>query len=107
REKVRAAAKNKGSKASGLSTMNDNALARLVVNELTAAEVQQREVFIEIKRREVEYREREVTTTEYRAQQEDIRLYLQLYDHLTEDQRLAMDEIWAKIQAKYNLRVYV
>ncbi|GKG01637.1 hypothetical protein Tco_0306342, partial [Tanacetum coccineum] len=66
---------------------------KLVVNELTAAEVQQREVFIQIKRREVEYREREVTTTEYRAQQEDIRLYLQLYDHLTEDQRLAMDEI--------------
>ncbi|GJY02069.1 hypothetical protein Tco_0360221 [Tanacetum coccineum] len=76
REKVRAAAKNKGSKASGSSTMNDNALARLVVNELTAAKVQQCEAFIEIKRREVECREREVTTTEYRAQQEDIRLYL-------------------------------
>ncbi|GJY02071.1 hypothetical protein Tco_0360223 [Tanacetum coccineum] len=49
REKSRAAAKNKGSKASGSSTMNDNALARLVVNELTTAEVQQREAFIEIK----------------------------------------------------------
>ncbi|GKA03069.1 hypothetical protein Tco_0675850 [Tanacetum coccineum] len=31
-------AKNKGSKPSGSSTMNDDALARLMVTELTAAE---------------------------------------------------------------------
>ncbi|GJX29420.1 hypothetical protein Tco_0237499 [Tanacetum coccineum] len=104
RDKARAAAKNKGSKASGSSTMNDDALARLVVNELTTAEVQQREAFIEIKRREVECREREVAATEYRAQQEDLKFYLEPYDHLTGDHRLAMDEIRAKIKAKYNLQ---
>ncbi|GJX60842.1 hypothetical protein Tco_0292232 [Tanacetum coccineum] len=104
RDKARAAAKNKGSKASGSSTMNDDALARLMVNEMTSAEVQQREAFMELKRREVECREREIAATEYRAQQEDIKLYLSPYDHLTGEQRLAMDEIRAKIKAKYNLQ---
>ncbi|GJR45580.1 hypothetical protein Tco_1313683 [Tanacetum coccineum] len=80
RDKARAAAKNKGSEASGSSTMNDNALARLMVNEMSSAEVQQREAFMELKRREVECREREIAATEYRAKQEDIRLYLQPYD---------------------------
>ncbi|GJZ07464.1 glutathione S-transferase T3-like protein [Tanacetum coccineum] len=60
RDKAKAAAKNKGSKASASLTMNDDALARLVVNEMTAAEVEQREAFIELKRREVECREREL-----------------------------------------------
>nr|GEU80940.1 hypothetical protein [Tanacetum cinerariifolium] len=83
--------------------MNDDALARLVVNEMTVAEVQQRKAFIELKRREVECRERVIAAAEYRAQQ-DIRLYLQPYDHLTEEQRLTMDEIRAKIKAKYNLQ---
>ncbi|GJY57553.1 hypothetical protein Tco_0456668 [Tanacetum coccineum] len=83
RDKARAAAKNKGSKASGSSTMNDDALARLVVNEMTTAEVEQREAFIELKRREVQCREREIAATEYRAQQEDMKLYLQPYDHFT------------------------
>ncbi|GKA33738.1 glutathione S-transferase T3-like protein [Tanacetum coccineum] len=104
RDKAKAAAKNKGSKASGSSTMNDDALARLMVTEMTAAEVAQREKFMELKMREVECREREIAATEYRAQQEDIKLYLQPYDHLTGDQRLAMDEIRAKIKAKYNLQ---
>ncbi|GJZ62157.1 transposon ty3-G gag-pol polyprotein [Tanacetum coccineum] len=89
--------KSSGSRAS--STMNDDALARLVVNEMTAAEVEQREAFIELKRREVECREREIAATEYRAQQEDMKLYLQPYDHLTGEQRLAWDEIRAKIKA--------
>ncbi|GJU92281.1 hypothetical protein Tco_1304704 [Tanacetum coccineum] len=86
RDKAKAAAKNKGSKASGSSTMNDDALARLMVTEMTAAEVAQREKFMELKMREVECREREIAATEYRAQQEDIKLYLQPYDHLTGDQ---------------------
>ncbi|GKB89342.1 hypothetical protein Tco_0961614 [Tanacetum coccineum] len=60
-------AKNKGSKASGSSTMNDDALARLMVTELTAAEVAQREKFMELKRREVECREREIAAAKYRA----------------------------------------
>ncbi|GJR58539.1 glutathione S-transferase T3-like protein [Tanacetum coccineum] len=101
---ARAAAKNKWSKASASSTMNDDALARLVVNEMTAAEVEQREKFIKLKRREVECREREIATTEYRAQQEDMKLYLQPYNHLTGEQRLAWEEIRAKIKAKYNLQ---
>ncbi|GJZ67471.1 hypothetical protein Tco_0630711 [Tanacetum coccineum] len=50
-------AKNKGSKASGSSTMNDDALARLMVTELTSAEVAQREKFMELEKREVECRE--------------------------------------------------
>ncbi|GKC57462.1 hypothetical protein Tco_1085060, partial [Tanacetum coccineum] len=91
RDKARAAAKNKGSKASGSSTMNDDALARLVVNEMTTVEVEQCEAFIELKRREVQCREREIAATEYQAQQEDMKLYLQPYDHFTGEQRLAWD----------------
>ncbi|GJS58102.1 hypothetical protein Tco_0652886 [Tanacetum coccineum] len=104
RDKARAAAKNKRSKALGSSTINDNALARLMVNEMTAAEIEQRDAFMELKMREVECREREITATKYRAQQEDIKLYLLPYDHLTGEQRLAMDEIRAKIKATYNLQ---
>nr|GEX81345.1 hypothetical protein [Tanacetum cinerariifolium] len=48
--------KNKRSKASGSSTMNDDALARLMVTEMTATEVAQREQFMELKMREVECR---------------------------------------------------
>nr|GEY74163.1 hypothetical protein [Tanacetum cinerariifolium] len=44
--------KNKGSKASGSSTMNDDALARLMVTEMTATEVAQRGKFMELKMRE-------------------------------------------------------
>ncbi|GKB93529.1 reverse transcriptase domain-containing protein, partial [Tanacetum coccineum] len=73
RDKARVAAKNKGSKASRSSTMNDDALARLMVNEMTAAEIEQRDAFMELKRREVECREREIEATKYRAQQEDIK----------------------------------
>ncbi|GJR99274.1 hypothetical protein Tco_0315783 [Tanacetum coccineum] len=94
--------KSSGSRAS--STMNDDALARLVVNEMTTVKVEQREAFIELKRREVECREREIAAMEYRAQQEDMKLYLQSYDHLTGEQRLAWDEVRAKIKAKYNLQ---
>ncbi|GKE50062.1 hypothetical protein Tco_1481320 [Tanacetum coccineum] len=88
----------------GSSTMNDDALARLMVNEMTAAEIEQRDAFMELKRREVECREREIAATKYRAQQEDIKLYLQPYDHLTGEQRLTINEIRAKIKAKYNLQ---
>nr|GEX77290.1 zinc finger, CCHC-type [Tanacetum cinerariifolium] len=77
---------------------------KLVVNEMTAAEVEQRKAFIELKRREVECREREIAAMEYRAQQEDMKLYLQSYDHLTRKQRLAWDEIRTKIKAKYILK---
>ncbi|GJW15217.1 arginine--tRNA ligase, chloroplastic/mitochondrial [Tanacetum coccineum] len=53
------ARKNKGSKASGSSTINEDALARLVVTEMTSQEKKERLAFIDIKRREVECRERE------------------------------------------------
>ncbi|GKG06724.1 hypothetical protein Tco_0329693, partial [Tanacetum coccineum] len=69
----------------------------------TVFEITQREKFMELKRREVECREREIATAEYRAQQEDMRLYFQPYEHLTGDQRLAMDVIRAQIKAKGNL----
>ncbi|GJV24617.1 hypothetical protein Tco_1377312 [Tanacetum coccineum] len=104
RDKAKAAGKNKGSKALGSSTMNDDALASLMVTEMTTQEKEQREIFLEIKRRDVECREREVATQEYRQEQEDIRFYLRPYDHLTGDHRMTMDEVRAKIKAKYNLQ---
>ncbi|GJW38532.1 hypothetical protein Tco_0064377 [Tanacetum coccineum] len=89
--------KNKGSKSAGSSNVNEDALARLMVTEMTAHEKEERLAFLDIKRREVECREREI-------EQQDMRFYLQPYDHLTGDQRKAMDEIRAKIKAKYNLQ---
>ncbi|GJW23636.1 glutathione S-transferase T3-like protein [Tanacetum coccineum] len=65
RDKARAAGKNKGSKALGSSSVNEDALARLMVIEMTAQEKEQREKILEIKMREVECREREVATQEY------------------------------------------
>ncbi|GJZ05311.1 ABC transporter B family member 15-like protein [Tanacetum coccineum] len=56
--------------------MNDDELARLMVTEMTAQEKEQREAFLEIKRREVECRKREIAAQEYRQRQEDIRLYV-------------------------------
>ncbi|GKD46870.1 hypothetical protein Tco_1271515 [Tanacetum coccineum] len=85
RDKARATGKNKGSKASRSSTMNDDALVR-------------------DQKGEVECREREVAATKYRQQQKDIRFYLHSYDHLTRGQRMAKDEAKAKIKAKYKLQ---
>ncbi|GJW19093.1 hypothetical protein Tco_0026529 [Tanacetum coccineum] len=78
RDKARNAAKKKGSResrASGSSSMNDEAFARLMVTEMTSQEKEQREAFLEIKRREVECRKRE-------------------------DARFAMEELRAEIKAK-------
>ncbi|GKD12521.1 hypothetical protein Tco_1196928 [Tanacetum coccineum] len=88
----------------GSSSMNDDALARLMVTEITDQEKEERLAFIGIKRREVECHEREVAAQGYRARQEDIRFYLLPYDHLTGEQRMAMDEARAVIKAKYNLQ---
>nr|GEU70608.1 hypothetical protein [Tanacetum cinerariifolium] len=98
RDKARAAAKkNKGTKSSASSSVNDDALARLMVTEMTAQEKQERLAFLGIKRREVECREQEI-------EQQDVRLYLQPYNHLTEDQQKAMNAVRARIKAKYNLK---
>ncbi|GJT11888.1 hypothetical protein Tco_0858930 [Tanacetum coccineum] len=70
---------------------------------MTAQEKEQHEAYLEIKMREVECREREVAATEYRREQEDIRFYLQPYDHFIGEQRMTMDAVRAKIKAKYNL----
>nr|GEV14049.1 UBN2 domain-containing protein [Tanacetum cinerariifolium] len=86
RDKTRGAWKNKGSKASGSSSVNRDALARLMVAEMTAQEKEERLAFLKIEIREVECHEREI-------EQQDMRFYLQPYDHLTGDQRNAMDEI--------------
>ncbi|GKB91306.1 hypothetical protein Tco_0963578, partial [Tanacetum coccineum] len=104
RDKARAAGKNKGTKVSGSSTMNDDALARFMETKMTAQEKEERLAIIEIKKREVKCRKREVAAQEYRACQEDIRFYLQPYDHLTGDQRMAMDEAKVAIKEKYNLQ---
>ncbi|GKD22017.1 hypothetical protein Tco_1223720 [Tanacetum coccineum] len=98
RDKARAAGrKNKGSKPTRSSTLNEDEMARLMVTEMTAQEKEERLAFLDMKRREVECREPEL-------EQQDMRFYLQPYDHLTGDQRKAMDEIRAKIKAKYNLQ---
>ncbi|GJX08044.1 hypothetical protein Tco_0195976 [Tanacetum coccineum] len=44
-----------------------------------------RAAYMEIKRREVECHEQELVIQEYRLRQEDMRFYMQPYDHLTED----------------------
>ncbi|GJS87982.1 hypothetical protein Tco_0770618 [Tanacetum coccineum] len=97
-DKAKAAArKNKGSKSSASSSVNEDALARLIVTEMGAQEKEERLAFLDIKMREVECREREL-------EQQDMRFYIQPYDHLVEDQQKAMDEITAKIKATYNLQ---
>nr|GEW34957.1 hypothetical protein [Tanacetum cinerariifolium] len=106
RDKARYAAKKKGSRgsrASGSSSINDEVLARLMVTEMISQEKEQREAFLEIKRGEVECFEREVRNQKYRQRQDDIRFYLLLYDHLTRDVQLAMEELRAEIKAKYDL----
>ncbi|GJV41573.1 hypothetical protein Tco_1420013 [Tanacetum coccineum] len=106
RDKAIDAGKKKGSRvlrASGSSSMNDETLARLMVIEMTSQAKEQREVFLEIKMREVKCREREMRNQEYRQRQDDIRFYLQPYDHLTRDARLEMEELRAEIKAKYDL----
>nr|GEY63412.1 hypothetical protein [Tanacetum cinerariifolium] len=97
-DKARAAGrKNKGSKSAGSSNVNEDTLTKLMVNEMTAIQKEERLAFLDIKRREVECREREL-------EQQNMRFYLQPYDHLTRDQGNAMDKIKAKIKAKYNLQ---
>ncbi|GKA99252.1 gamma-glutamyltranspeptidase 1 [Tanacetum coccineum] len=76
---------------------DEDALARLMVTEMGAQEKEERLAFLEIKRREMECREQEL-------EQQDMRFYLQSYDHLVGGKRKAMDKIRAKIKTKYNLQ---
>ncbi|GJW52292.1 hypothetical protein Tco_0093643 [Tanacetum coccineum] len=70
RDKARAAVrKNKGSKSSASSSVNEDALARLMVTEMGAEKKEERLAFLDIKMREVECREREL-------EQQDMRFYL-------------------------------
>ncbi|GKC63123.1 hypothetical protein Tco_1095721 [Tanacetum coccineum] len=71
----RDATKKKGSRssrASRSSSKNEEALARLMVTEMTAQEKEQHDAILEIKRREVKCRERELANEEYRQRQEYI-----------------------------------
>nr|GEW05619.1 hypothetical protein [Tanacetum cinerariifolium] len=77
------------------SSTNGDALTRLMVSEMAThnehpIEMQKEEskAFLEIKRKEVECRERELANQEYRQRQEDIRFDLQPYDHLIGDVRM-------------------
>nr|GEW24232.1 hypothetical protein [Tanacetum cinerariifolium] len=103
KDKAKDVAKNKGSRASGSSSTNDEALARLMVTEMASQKKVERLAFLENKRRDVECREREVRNQECRQHQEDIRFYLQQYDHLTRDAWMAMKELRAEIKAKHPL----
>ncbi|GJR06706.1 retrovirus-related pol polyprotein from transposon TNT 1-94 [Tanacetum coccineum] len=67
KDKVRAAArKNKGSKSTGSSNVNEDALAKLMVTEMTAQEKEERLAFLDIKRREVACRERDLEQQDMR-----------------------------------------
>ncbi|GJS35948.1 hypothetical protein Tco_0534330 [Tanacetum coccineum] len=59
RDKAKAVGKKKGSKSSASSSVNEDALARLMVNEMGAQEKEERLAFLEIKRREWMSGERE------------------------------------------------
>ncbi|GJS64188.1 hypothetical protein Tco_0678752 [Tanacetum coccineum] len=59
---------------------------------------EQREAFLEIKRKEVECCEREIAAQEYRQRQEDIRFYLQPYNHLTGEERMEMETLRVEIK---------
>ncbi|GJW64835.1 gamma-glutamyltranspeptidase 1 [Tanacetum coccineum] len=92
RDKAKDAAKKKGPRASGSSSMNDEALARLMVTKMANQEKEERLAFLKIKRIEVECHERKVRNQECRQHQDDIRFYLQSYDYLIGDARMAMKE---------------
>ncbi|GJU65432.1 glutathione S-transferase T3-like protein [Tanacetum coccineum] len=85
------------SSASASSSVNEDALARLMVTEWV---IQEKEERLSVFRDQEEGGRMSGT----RDEQQDMRFYLQPYDHLTGDQRKAMDEIRAKIKAKYNLQ---
>ncbi|GKE18848.1 hypothetical protein Tco_1426425 [Tanacetum coccineum] len=76
RDKAKDAAKKKGSRASGSSSMNDEALARLMGTEMANLEKEECLAFLEIKRKEVKCHKREVRNQEYRQRQEYLRFYL-------------------------------
>nr|GEU80103.1 hypothetical protein [Tanacetum cinerariifolium] len=79
RDKARAAwRKNKGSKPTGSSTLNKDEMARVDGNWDDSSGEEERLVFLEIKRRDVECREQEI-------EQQDMRFYLQPNDHLIGD----------------------
>ncbi|GKB89787.1 hypothetical protein Tco_0962059, partial [Tanacetum coccineum] len=99
--------KKKGVGSSGSSmNMNDETLARLMVSELAtqtasaiAMKKDERAAYFEIKKREVELREREFELQAYRQRQEDMRFYMQPYDHLTRVQLAHMEAMRSEIKA--------
>ncbi|GJV63533.1 RNA-directed DNA polymerase, eukaryota, reverse transcriptase zinc-binding domain protein [Tanacetum coccineum] len=82
KDKAKGYMKKKGSRSSGSSSTNEEALARLMVSELAM------------------HNERAI---EYIQRQEDMRFYMQPYDHLTGDALNHMEALRAEIKAKYNL----
>ncbi|GJZ52083.1 zinc finger BED domain-containing protein RICESLEEPER 2-like protein [Tanacetum coccineum] len=103
--------KKKGAGSSGSSSsMNCETLARLMVSELAlhnecsmAMKKKECLAFLEIRRREVEIRERELAMQDYKQRQKDIMFYMQPYNHLTGDALKLMEEIRAGINEKRNL----
>ncbi|GKC60653.1 hypothetical protein Tco_1088251 [Tanacetum coccineum] len=90
--------------------MNDEALARLMISEQAmhneraiGMKKEERLTFMEIKRRDVELREREVAMLEYRQRQEDTRFFMQPFEHLTMHALARMEALRAQIKAKWNL----
>ncbi|GJX17945.1 gamma-glutamyltranspeptidase 1 [Tanacetum coccineum] len=96
RDKARAVRKKKGSKASGSSNVNEDALARLMVTEMTTQEKTERLAFLEIKMREVEYREREI-------EQQDMSDNKEVDDYSEDDSVNGAEEINGDISKQMNL----
>nr|GEZ40695.1 hypothetical protein [Tanacetum cinerariifolium] len=105
--------KAKGLKKKGLrssrssSSTNEEALARLMVFELEmqnkhAIKIKKEErlAFLEIKRKKVKCHEQELSMQEYKQRQEDIRFYMQPYDHLTTDALAHIEALRAEIKAR-------
>nr|GEU66237.1 hypothetical protein [Tanacetum cinerariifolium] len=85
------------------------ALAMLMVSELAthnelAMEMkkQERAEFLEIKKREMKIGEQELAMQEYKQRQKDMRSYMQPYNHLTRHVLKQMEELMARIKAKWN-----
>ncbi|GJT06537.1 hypothetical protein Tco_0840999 [Tanacetum coccineum] len=105
RDKAKGLKKKKVAGSSGLSaSMNDEALARLMLCELATQnetamtmKKEERTAFLEIKRRDVECREQEIEMQEYRQRQKDIRFYMQPYDHLIGDALRHMEALRVEI----------
>ncbi|GKA58568.1 hypothetical protein Tco_0757756 [Tanacetum coccineum] len=92
------------------SSGNEKALASLMVNEYAminesykVKRTQNREVFLEIRKRELELKAQELAVQEYEQCLKDEMFYMKSIDHLTVLQHDKMNEMKRTIKAMWNL----